>query len=396
MQVTNAATGAYTVTLLDNVLHALGPNGENDATAALQYSITDADGSTVNGTLTVTFDDDAPTATAEASQNVAEGATVTGTLDFAGGADGATVTHIGATALVFNPADANYSQAIDIGAGFIKVKADGSYSFTADNPGLGLASTTFTVTDADGDTAQAAVSFAVADANAPSPGAAAAAVDDDALAGGNPASTTGDLPDDNADGDNNEATFSGTLGGSVGPDGAGSNGFSFAGLNGQSGTVGQETVTYSWTAGSHADRHHRRRHTARHGAVHGAGHRCGDGRLHGDAARQRAARPGPERRERRHRGAAVLDHRRRRLHRQRHADRHLRRRCAERDGEPGRAARRRCACRRQSRDAGRWRRRSRHSQYDRDAGARLWRRRRRHDAADGGGQLCCRPASRRR
>ena len=125
VQVTNAATGAYTVTLLDNVLHALGPNGENDATAALQYSITDADGSTVNGTLTVTFDDDAPTATAEASQNVAEGATVTGTLDFAGGADGATVTHIGATALVFNPADADYSQAIDIGAGFIKVKADG-------------------------------------------------------------------------------------------------------------------------------------------------------------------------------------------------------------------------------------------------------------------------------
>ena len=115
VQVTDAATGAYRVTLLDNLLHALGPNDENDATAALQYSITDADGSTVNGTLTVTFDDDAPTATAEVSQNVAEGATVTGTLDFAGGADGATVTHIGTTALVFNPADADYSQAIDIG-----------------------------------------------------------------------------------------------------------------------------------------------------------------------------------------------------------------------------------------------------------------------------------------
>ena len=56
-----------------------------------------------------------PTATNEASQNVAEGATVTGTLDFVQGADGATVTHIDGTALVFNPADANYSQAIDIG-----------------------------------------------------------------------------------------------------------------------------------------------------------------------------------------------------------------------------------------------------------------------------------------
>ena len=71
------------MTLLDNVLHARGPNDENDdPTTALKYTITDADGSSTTGTLTVTFDDDAPTATAEASQNVAEGATVTGTLDF--------------------------------------------------------------------------------------------------------------------------------------------------------------------------------------------------------------------------------------------------------------------------------------------------------------------------
>ena len=47
-------------------------------TIGLAYTITDADGTSANGTLTVTFDDDAPTATAEASQNVAEGATVTG------------------------------------------------------------------------------------------------------------------------------------------------------------------------------------------------------------------------------------------------------------------------------------------------------------------------------
>ena len=83
----------------------------------LGYVITDADGSSVTtSTLTITFDDDAPTATNEASQNVAEGATVTGTLDFVAGADGATVTHINGTALVFNAADGNYSQAIDIGA----------------------------------------------------------------------------------------------------------------------------------------------------------------------------------------------------------------------------------------------------------------------------------------
>ena len=108
MQITDPATGAYTVTLLDNVLHAGGPNDENatDPTPALTYSITDADGSTATGTLTITFDDDAPTATSHATQNVAEGATVTGTLDFVQGADGATVTHIGGTALVFNAATA--------------------------------------------------------------------------------------------------------------------------------------------------------------------------------------------------------------------------------------------------------------------------------------------------
>ena len=70
--------------MLDNVLHAGGPNQENatDPTTSLTYTITDADGSFVTGTLTITFDDDAPTATAEASQNVAEGSTVTGTFDF--------------------------------------------------------------------------------------------------------------------------------------------------------------------------------------------------------------------------------------------------------------------------------------------------------------------------
>src|SRR4029079_1832872 len=108
-------------------------------------------------TLTITFDDDAPTATNHATQSVAEGGTVTGTLDFVAGADGATVTHINGTALVFNAADSNYSQAIDIGDGLLKVKADGTYSFTADTPviGTGAASATFTVTDGDLDTAAA-------------------------------------------------------------------------------------------------------------------------------------------------------------------------------------------------------------------------------------------------
>uniref|UniRef100_UPI001AEDBF23 hypothetical protein n=1 Tax=Mesorhizobium sp. M2D.F.Ca.ET.225.01.1.1 TaxID=2563942 RepID=UPI001AEDBF23 len=91
------------------------------------------------------------------------------------------------------------------------------------------------------------------DANTPTSGTATATVDDDGLAGGNPASTTGDINANVGDADgpaSSEASFSGTLGGSLGGDGAGANGFSFATLNGTSGTVGQENVAYSWDAGT--------------------------------------------------------------------------------------------------------------------------------------------------
>ncbi len=214
------------------------------------FTLTVSDGTATSApaTITINIDDDAPTATAEASQDVDEGATVTGTLDFAPGADGATVSHIGGTALVFNALDSNYSQAIDIGTGSIKVKANGDYSFTAEDPAAsGLVSTTFTVTDGDGDTATADVSFTIVDANFPTAGTAAAAVDDDGLTGGNAASTVDDL-NANLAGDSNasEAIFTGTLGGSVGGDGAGANGFSFApSLHLSTATVGTELVTYN-------------------------------------------------------------------------------------------------------------------------------------------------------
>ena len=73
----------------------------------------------------------------------------------------------------------------------LKVKADGSYSFTADavtQSPVPLASATLTVTDGDGDTATATVTFQVTDANAPSSRHRLAAVDDDGLtgAGGQP------------------------------------------------------------------------------------------------------------------------------------------------------------------------------------------------------------------
>jgi T1SS-143 domain-containing protein len=245
VEITNTTTGAYTVTLLDNVLHAEGLD-ENDATAALTFTVTDADNSTANGTLTVTFDDDTPTATDEASQDVAEGATVTGTLDFAEGADGASVTHINNETLVFDPLDEDYSQEIDLGDGVIKVKADGSYSYTADASVINPAtdSATYTVTDSDGDTVTADIDFNITDANTPTASATAALVDDEGLSGGIPGGT-GDAADANADADNDESTFTGTLNFSFGGDGAGT--IDFAAMDSTQGSVGSETVDYSWS-----------------------------------------------------------------------------------------------------------------------------------------------------
>ena len=199
--------------------------------------------------LTITFDDDAPTATAEALQSVAEGVTVAGTFDFVAGADGGSLTAINGTAVTFG--GGGWSNWIDLGAGDLRVKADGSYEFKADastTSPVPEISGTFTVTDGDKDTATAGFRFQITDANTPTAGSAAAAVDDDGLTGGNPASTTGDLNANTGDAGPNtsEAIFEGTLGGSVGGDGAGANGFGFAAaMNGATAVVGLETVTYS-------------------------------------------------------------------------------------------------------------------------------------------------------
>ena len=58
----NPASGAYNVTLLSNALH--GESGtEDDLTAALTYTVSDAVGDSVNGTLNIVIDDDLPVVT---------------------------------------------------------------------------------------------------------------------------------------------------------------------------------------------------------------------------------------------------------------------------------------------------------------------------------------------
>ncbi len=62
--VVNQTTGEYTLTLYDNVIHAAGGDEASAPNVALTYTVTDSDNSPpggVNGTLNITFNDDAPT-----------------------------------------------------------------------------------------------------------------------------------------------------------------------------------------------------------------------------------------------------------------------------------------------------------------------------------------------
>ena len=72
----------------------------------LTATITDGDGDTATATADIgnafAFEDDGPDAFNEPQQNVPEGQTISGVFDFDPGADGATVTHINGTALVFD------------------------------------------------------------------------------------------------------------------------------------------------------------------------------------------------------------------------------------------------------------------------------------------------------
>ncbi|HEX6603527.1 MAG TPA: cadherin-like domain-containing protein, partial [Sphingomicrobium sp.] len=99
VNITNQATGAYTVTLNDNVLHATqdgvigADNTENtpDPTVTIPFTATDSDGNdSTTANLTITFDDDMPSAFTPdplASPN-GTAAAVMGNLNTVMGADG--------------------------------------------------------------------------------------------------------------------------------------------------------------------------------------------------------------------------------------------------------------------------------------------------------------------
>ena len=194
----------------------------------------------MNNTLTITFDDDAPSVSIGDKTSVAEGQTLDGTWTRAVGADATGAV----TKVIVAGVEHELGSPITVtDLGTLTVKADGTWTFVAndglDNEPVPTVNFTVRVTDGDGDVVEATESFTITDGNTPTDNnESTAKVDDDGLTGGNPTSGTTEVG-------TKLSTFTGTLAGSVGDDGAGANGFAF--VSG-TGTVGQETVAYSWDA----------------------------------------------------------------------------------------------------------------------------------------------------
>jgi large repetitive protein len=239
--ITNA--GAYTVTLSQSVDHPT-INAEDLKSFTVPVNVNDGT-VTVSSTLTVIIEDGSPSAVND-GQTTIEGAAAFGgnvlTNDFSGADTPAVVTAIGAAAI-------GGSAVVLAGTyGSLTINASGAYTYTpnASVPSGSIDSFTYTMRDADGDTSTATLAITYSgDANLPTASNVTASVDDDGLAGNNPASTTGDLADPAPGGDGNEATFVGNLGFNFGIDGPAPSATDFV-FTSTSGTVGTETVSYAW------------------------------------------------------------------------------------------------------------------------------------------------------
>jgi large repetitive protein len=236
IRVTINSSGAYTVKLSQSVDHP-GINIEDNVTFSVPVAVSDGT-ATTNTTLAITIEDDSPIARNDTITTIEGAPTITGnvlTNDSFGADTPGTVTTTG----TFN-----------LGHGTLTINANGSYNYTPIASVLSNTTDSFayTIRDADGDTSTGTLRFTFdGDVNAPTAGTTSASVDDDALSGGI-AGGTGDLPDANTDGDNNQATFSGTLPNTFGVDGPGV--VTLASMNGLTGIIGTETVTYAWNGGA--------------------------------------------------------------------------------------------------------------------------------------------------
>jgi hypothetical protein len=194
--ITSIADGAigYSYTLLDNT------SGDNTADN-FSVVVTDSDGDTATGTLTVHITDDVPTAHNDAdsltgSDTSTGGNVMTGAGTDSGssgadvvGADDATVTgaHAGTTGNFTSVPQDGSSTVIHGAFGDLELHDDGSYTYTRTDAHAGGTDTfTYQLTDGDGDTSTATLTISVPQINqAPEVRAADVSVSEEGLVGGN-------------------------------------------------------------------------------------------------------------------------------------------------------------------------------------------------------------------
>ncbi|MEO6247351.1 MAG: DUF5801 repeats-in-toxin domain-containing protein [Sphingomicrobium sp.] len=245
--VVHIATGDLTITAIagdhfDYAFHltdnALVTGDFTDVSFAI--TVKDQDGQTDNGNLVIRIFDDSPTAINDSASQSPENASVTVDVfaNDTAGADGVNLTS--GVALVAGSLS---------GTGSVTYNHDGTFTYIPGSGEQGDVTFQYTITDGDGDPSTATVTIHLLQDSVPITSTATAAVDDDGLIGGNPASVVGDI--DATAGSNpassSEAVFNGTIAVNYGGD---TGSISFGALDQTSGTVGTETVNYSWNAAS--------------------------------------------------------------------------------------------------------------------------------------------------
>lgn len=157
------STGAFTVTQLNNLLHA---EGMDEALAGLVYTVSSSSGS-ATGTLRLTIVDDAPQASNDNDGTVTEDSAVTVLSGSVLGNDTLGADDLGS--LTWNVSDEDLAEIDRYGT--LVLNDDGSWSFTLDNSLAAVQALNasdllnfnldYTVTDADGDTSSATLSLAI-------------------------------------------------------------------------------------------------------------------------------------------------------------------------------------------------------------------------------------------
>ncbi|MBN9580317.1 MAG: VWA domain-containing protein [Afipia sp.] len=172
----DAATGkvSYTYTLVDNEIHPNG-GGTNNLFDNIAIELTDQDGQSAPGTLSIKIVDDVPSAHAD-TNTVSEGSSVGGNVLTGLGADvfgadgkapGGGVTGVKAGTNASVAVTTGVDTDIVTALGTLHLHADGTYTYTAKPNSVSAAGAVdhfvYTITDGDGDTSTTTLNITVTD-----------------------------------------------------------------------------------------------------------------------------------------------------------------------------------------------------------------------------------------